>query len=91
MPRYIDAEEVERILRRYGTETGSNYRRHSGAVDLVAEEISFLPTADVAPVVHGKWKAQGLASGAFYICENCNHIAASKYPYCPNCGAKMDL
>ncbi len=62
-----------------------------------------LPTADVAPVVHGEWledehtyPGAGLRNN---LCSVCGKIAGSwrtglergrKWPYCPNCGAKMD-
>ena len=50
-----------------------------------------IPAADVAPVVHAKWDANGR-------CTNCGGHApfysmASTYhesPYCFECGAKMD-
>ena len=41
------------------------------------------PSADVAPVVHGRWLG--------YECSVCG--VSSEYGssnYCPNCGAKMD-
>lgn len=60
--------------------------------------INNIPAADVAPVVHGKWReyeAFPLApSMNGYPCSNCGmHFSASNIPmlnYCPNCGAKMD-
>ncbi len=47
------------------------------------------PTADVAPVVHGRW-----VYGEFDIphCSECGNDVMPNMisPYCPNCGAKMD-
>ena len=66
------------------------------------EIIETEPSADVAPVVHGKWKpvryttycSCGKSYETYhYLCTACNHIAyAQPYglKYCPNCGAKMD-
>lgn len=56
--------------------------------------IERLPVADVAPVVHGRW----IADGDFFICSQCeaemnqkNSLGADNFKnYCPNCGAKMD-
>ena len=53
--------------------------------------IKSIPAADVAPVVHAKWDANGR-------CTNCGghspfYIMASTYnesTYCFECGAKMD-
>lgn len=50
------------------------------------------PTADVAPVVHGRWDVvEGRIENA--ICSKCGRHFQSyyeEYSYCPNCGAKMD-
>ena len=56
------------------------------------------PAADVAPVVHGRWKYKGVCGIkndiAFrrYKCSECREDIVCDYPYnfCPNCGAKMD-
>ena len=51
------------------------------------------PAADVAPVVHGRWKA----SGGLLECQNCGEIYSTlggnegkAWDYCPDCGARMD-
>lgn len=56
------------------------------------QSISDIPSADVAPVVHGRWVDAGRGIKA---CSNCNHgikehMACANH-YCPNCGAKMDI
>ena len=46
------------------------------------------PTADVAPVRHGRWlhRKNGIA-----YCSECEIEAVEDgTEYCPNCGAKMD-
>lgn len=67
--------------------------------------ISDIPSADVAPVVHGKWREvtcsmycrmdkQGnpiYRDRSVYYCSECNRKTVIKEKYCPNCGAKMDL
>lgn len=64
--------------------------------------ISDIPTADVAPVVHGKWKEESpdyLDGDTIYICSVCGETwnleagtpKENNMNYCPNCGAKMDL
>lgn len=59
----------------------------------VASVFASAPAADVAPVVHGQWKA----SGALLECQNCGEIysrlggnAGKSWNYCPNCGAMID-
>ena len=60
------------------------------------EAIDSIPTADVAPVVHGRWSDAGfgeLPKHAPYgwACSACGGISFNnEYIYCPNCGARMD-
>ena len=54
------------------------------------------PSADVAPVRHGRWVS--VPHKLARVCSVCNRdepykfadIDADVYNYCPNCGAKMD-
>ena len=61
----------------------------------IFEELQGLPTADVAPVVHGRWvygedvDIQCSVCGADAFTEGDYRQVKSRY--CPNCGAKMDL
>ena len=66
----------------------------------ILDEIEAIPSADVAPVRHGRWiEPSRLYYGAKqYECSLCcsdtfwnKHSITVKYPHCPNCGAKMDL
>ena len=54
-----------------------------------------VPTADVAPVVHGEWSLESdedMPNPMFklVICSACNEKANHTYEFCPYCGAKMD-
>lgn len=57
-------------------------------------ELARIPSADVAPVRHGRWiednpHCDGLRSK--WICSECGEDDGEEYfKYCPNCGAKMD-
>ena len=54
------------------------------------------PSADVAPVRHGRWVS--VPHKLARVCSVCNRdepykfadIDADVYDYCPSCGAKMD-
>lgn len=71
-------------------------------IETVLEYAESLPTADVAPVVHGRWESvdssywRWTPSGAVpvsritYRCGRCHRGTVVKTNYCPNCGAKMD-
>lgn len=56
-------------------------------IDRLYEKYSTLPTVDAAPVVRGRWKRRGRNLGD---CSECGEVVMVRYPYCPNCGAKMD-
>ena len=50
-----------------------------------------VPSADVAPVVHGRWKCHG--DCGVTECSACGWSIeeyVGDYAYCPNCGARMD-
>lgn len=53
-----------------------------------------LPAADVAPVVHGQWIADGDGYHWTYNCSICawkdGYPFNERHNYCPNCGAIMD-
>lgn len=60
--------------------------------------IEDVPTADVAPVVHGRWIKEQKSWGIFHRCSICRGSAlldGSEIEVfsscCPHCGAKMDL
>lgn len=58
----------------------------------VLREVSDVPAADVAPVVHGLWNnMDGYKTRK--VCSECGWDVPEYgkfYSYCPNCGAKMD-
>lgn len=71
--------------------------------DVISNLLDSAPTADAAPVVHGRWDGEGdgLADGEIVLdvwyCSECGHCIddGTDDPcvlpnYCPNCGAKMD-
>lgn len=82
MSKYIDADALK-SQKEYCEE------RHEYIVPVA--KIDWMPTADVAPVVHAKWDVNG-------HCTNCGghapfYCMTSTYyksPYCFECGAKID-
>lgn len=58
--------------------------------ECINREIETLPTADVAPVVHGRWIATHDEFCSCSLCKYPVYVAWGQTNYCPNCGAKMD-
>ena len=80
MAEYIEREAAFEHLCRM-----SNYQ----ICGSLREWINSIPTADVQPVVHGKWMY--LSMNDMFHCTICNvAMVRNTFAYCPNCGAKMD-
>ena len=68
---------------------------------LMNENLAISTSADVAPVVHGRWiRPHWKNSNYCCDCSECGGEAMHRdyqwhkngiYPICPNCGAKMDV
>ncbi len=92
MPRYVDAARMEKAIAsidpcRYGGKL--SYAAHL-AVHECLEDIRRLlreiPSADVAPVAHGRWIPNSPFTGN---CSRCGGDGNLKDKYCSDCGAQM--
>ena len=101
MTDYIKRTDAVKIAEKYGLANGSVLGRHTGLADCIARDISELPAADVAAVVHGEWLRSdddwnSLTTIQCSLCsegwcfETYDDVSLLNYKYCPNCGAKMD-
>ena len=101
MTDYIKRTDAVKIAEKYGLANGSVLGRHTGLADCIARDISELPTADVAEVVHGEWLRSdddwnSLTTIQCSLCseewcfETYDDVSLLNYKYCPNCVAKMD-
>lgn len=104
MAEYIEREAV--ITKFKKMELGEHGLVERLFADGVYAIIAAFPSADVAPVVHGRWDetdwVEMESSGHELIrtpnaalrCSNCCNCFEKKLlwknNYCPNCGAKMD-
>lgn len=100
MAEYIDREEFKKsVEEHYCKPCKAEGKDHNGCwcracwVDDMLDEVDCFRPADVAPVVHGRWKAYGV----LLECQNCGGIylmlggnVGMSWDYCPSCGAKMD-
>lgn len=97
MPRYIDVDELQVRLERKKADVAKQ-RYTEGWNDCmmrVKSMVSKAPTADVAPVVHGRWiDNEHHGYNWVFICSNCNYVDGypfnDRHNYCPNCGARME-
>lgn len=87
MSRYIDADKIHYVEK-------EDIDGYVYSETVSKNRIDALPTEDVAPIVHGRWKMNSDYPDTL-ICSNCD----SKYDviwmdcgsnYCPHCGAKME-
>ena len=59
------------------------------------QAIDEMPSADVVPVVHGKWMKEDRGHVEYCaVCDQCGFdwmwSDRGYFKFCPNCGAKMD-
>ncbi len=96
---YIEKESMIQYLQDSFCKDCDSYNGvlcRSCRMDDALTAIDSYSTADVAPVVHGQWIVPRFL--AFHVCSICSNDAPYDdegtemlAPYCPNCGAKMDL
>lgn len=98
---YISREAALRAVQK---QRGANRSpAQNDMLDRICCDIKNMPAADVAPVVHGQWDAEGdgYADGEIVLdvwyCSKCGYCIddGTDNPdclpkYCPNCGARMD-
>lgn len=106
MPEYIEREALLAHIKDLptwradaGVVYGRSMKYPEGMFDCkdVVSSVENATAADVAPVVHGRWVKDEEYE---WLCTHCRETAAIcesgkertyRKPYCPNCGAKMDL
>ena len=88
MARYIDVEPLEDKLKEHIKKTESELML--GALSTFLRVLDITPTADVAPVRHGRWEVVDAEEPRRYGCSACKRLSWHMDNYCPNCGARMD-
>lgn len=85
---------AEYIKSEFNPCTMCNYKRCSNCIlhELAMRFVGH-PAADVALVVHGRWKLHNNGNGTCSVC-NCISVHVWDFDnslnFCPHCGAKMD-
>lgn len=90
MDEYIKREQALKLL--------ENAQAWNWSMDTLYDEMKDLPSADVAPVVHGKWEFEPETINTYSVlkCSKCGWWTLDlsvdgSYHHCPNCGVKLDL
>lgn len=83
MADYIKREDVYDQLDRWARDLNNPQVYQRADARCVIDGI---PSADVAPVRHGRW----MYMKGFWMCSECHKDTLNLFKYCPYCGAKMD-
>lgn len=93
MAEYINREVALSLIQPDAPEDEKGAITIATAKELIRSIVYRTPTADVAPVVHGRWKTNSDRPDSL-ICSVCNcgfdMWKHDPHNYCPNCGAQMD-
>ena len=97
MAEYINREAIMKFpIRKDHCDKERANEHFINGIESVLEYVENLPSADVAPVRHGRWEKQS----GLYSCSECGTTCPYDVQadvieywvcnYCPNCGAKME-
>ena len=93
MAEYIERETLYEKAYWHGEhpDVGNPFPDGVDAIDI--KDVDAIPTADVAPVRHGRWvPTKAPFMNECKDCSVCGYrtVWGNRYNYCPNCGAKME-
>lgn len=92
MAEYIDKNATVSILEAMSRSTDCECIKKR--LEKAAKRVGAIPTANVAPVIYGRWAHLG---GDEWCCSACGFVITTEgswdrptKKYCEDCGAKMD-
>ena len=93
MVEYIERGALMQFpIRRNHYDRKNGNKHFINGIESVLEYAENLPTADVVPVVHGRWIYKG--DSDMWVCSRCGRGVNTNPEgidlYCYHCGAKMD-
>ena len=94
MTEYIERESLYEKSYWHGRHPDVDDPFPDGVDAIDIKDVDTIPSADVAPVRHGRWecgKPCPVCGGNRFEGLDADIWADWEPPYCPNCGAKMDL
>ena len=93
-------KEIAKVKKHIQSENSDYLTGYVCALSGVEGQIAYQPTVDAVEVVHGRWDIERGEVHTNCVCSACRkmfyyfnrgQLQIDKMPYCPNCGAKMDL
>jgi hypothetical protein len=91
--KYISIDQLWKCETCFYMGSNGKCRSDCDAVESYRPAYSKFEFADVAPVVHGEWKPNGMHPNGVvgnWKCNVCGKRSLEDSNFCPNCGAKMD-
>ena len=94
MAEYINRDAVHDLVRSLTKYAWASPVRNEQRVTVDADDVQFgvdkIPSADVAPVRHGRWLCVDTDTEQFFLCNRCKKKEYWESDYCPSCGCRMD-
>ena len=93
MDEYIEREALYEKSYWHGEHPNVDNPFPDGVDAIDIKDVDAIPSADVAPVRHGRWEVVVGSDGKEHmVCTECRkqQDLTGVFSYCPNCGAKMD-
>lgn len=84
MTKYVDIDAAKEAVRK--AECNADYDGRRFDAEFIENALDFIPAADVAPVVHGRWNSMD----GYKTRKVCSDFDIGDWNYCPNCGEKME-
>ena len=91
MDEYIEREALYEKSYWHGEHPNVDNPFPDGVDAIDIKDVDAIPSADVAPVRHGRWLCVDTDTEQFFLCNRCKKKEYWESDYCPNCGAIMDL
>ena len=90
MAEYINRDAVHDLVRSLTKYAWASPVRNEQRVTVDADDVQFgvdkIPSADVAPVRHGRWIKH---DDGVFTCSECGNAESNESHFCRYCGAKM--
>lgn len=91
MDEYIEREALYEKAYWHGEHPNVDNPFPDGVDAIDIKDVDAIPSADVAPVRHGRWLPQVVLGQKAWDCSECKTLGSPHWKWCPICGCRMDL